>query len=300
MISPDEAYRHCLDITRNEAKNFYYGIRLLRPPQRKALSAIYALARRIDDIGDGPASTQEKLNKLTQMRSLLEIMPAGPASPAGAVGPSSPDDFVLPAEIADDAVLAGVAYASQQFPIPLDAFGDIITGCEWDNTATEYATIDDTVAYCRLVAGSVGRLSLGVFGSDDPAHCSQLADDLGVALQLTNILRDIAEDSAMGRIYLPQEDIQIFGCALDLSGPKSQVAELVLYEVKRTQEWFQRGFELLGHLDRRSRACVSAMSGIYYSLLRRISKRPEAVLEGRMSVPVWEKSMVAMRSLAGR
>jgi len=138
-----------------------------------------------------------------------------------------------------------------------------------------------------------------MFGCDTPELGPVLADDLGVALQLTNILRDIKEDAEMGRVYLPAEDIAKFDCAADLSGPRENVAELVLFEADRAEEWFERGFELLWHLDRRSRACVSAMSGIYFRLLRHIRKRPEAVMDGRMSVPAWEKSWVAARSLAG-
>ena len=149
------------------------------------------------------------------------------------------------------------------------------------------------------MAGSVGRLSLGVFGSDAPDITPKIADDLGVALQLTNILRDIVEDADMGRVYLPAKDIAKFECAPDLSGPRENVGELVMFESERALEWFEKGFELLGHLDRRSRACVSAMSGIYFRLLRRIRQNPAAVLDGRMSLPAWEKSLVAARSLAG-
>ena len=290
MLTPDAAFERCMAITQREAKNFYYGIRLLRPPKRRAMAALYAFARYIDDIGDGDAPPEVKLSQLASLREItLETAGVG----------SGTETHRLPAPADLEAITAGVAYAAREFPIPVEAFEEIIAGCEEDSRQTSYATIDDTVRYCRLVAGSVGRLSLGVFGSDAPDITPKIADDLGVALQLTNILRDIVEDADMGRVYLPSEDIAKFECAPDLSGPRENVGELVMFESERALEWFDKGFELLGHLDRRSRACVSAMSGIYFRLLRRIRQNPAAVLDGRMSLPAWEKSLVATRSLAG-
>lgn len=290
MLTPETAFERCMAITRREAKNFYYGIRLLRPPKRQAMAALYAFARYIDDIGDGNAPPEVKLSQLASLREItLEIAGIG----------NGAEHHGLPAPADLEAIIAGVAYASREFPIPVEAFEEIIAGCEEDSRQTSYQTIDDTVRYCRLVAGSVGRLSLGVFGSDAPDITPKIADDLGVALQLTNILRDIVEDADMGRVYLPAEDIAKFECAPDLSGPRENVGELVMFESERALEWFDKGFELLSHLDRRSRACVSAMSGIYFRLLRRIRQNPAAVLDGRMSLPAWEKSLVAARSLAG-
>ena len=290
MLTPEAAFERCMAITQREAKNFYYGIRLLRPPKRRAMAALYAFARYIDDIGDGNDPPEAKLSQLASLREItLEIAGVG----------SGTEPHRLPAQDDLEAIIAGVIYAAREFPIPVEAFEEIIAGCEEDSRQTSYQTIDDTVRYCRLVAGSVGRLSLGVFGSDAPDITPKIADDLGVALQLTNILRDIVEDADMGRVYLPAEDIAKFECAPDLSGPRENVGELVMFESERALEWFEKGFELLGHLDRRSRACVSAMSGIYFRLLRRIRQNPAAVLDGRMSLPAWEKSLVAARSLAG-
>ena len=338
MLTPDAAFERCMAITQREAKNFYYGIRLLRPPKRRAMAALYAFARYIDDIGDGDAPPEVKLSQLAGLREItLEIAGVGGGAVGGGgdVGGGVARDGdsevgVVESELEDggsearrdkgteasekakvseprrlpaqddlEAITAGVAYAAREFPIPVEAFEEIIAGCEEDSRQTSYQTIDDTVRYCRLVAGSVGRLSLGVFGSDAPDITPKIADDLGVALQLTNILRDIVEDADMGRVYLPAEDIAKFECAPDLSGPRENVGELVMFESERALEWFEKGFELLGHLDRRSRACVSAMSGIYFRLLRRIRQNPAAVLDGRMSLPAWEKSLVAARSLAG-
>jgi phytoene synthase len=158
-----------------------------------------------------------------------------------------------------------------------------------------YETFDDLVVYCRRVAGSIGRLSLGVFGARDPGRAGDLGDDLGVALQLTNILRDLREDWAEGRVYLPREDLERFGVE-----PPAFSAELVRFEAARAQEWFERGLGLLPLLDRPAAASVSAMAGIYRRLLVRIEVQPELVLEGpRLSLPAREKAWVAARSLAG-
>jgi phytoene synthase len=276
-VNVELAYTRCEEITRREAKNFSYGIRLLAPPERRAMSALYALARRIDDIGDGDLPAADKLVALARVRAELDRADT----------------------TSDDPVLAAVADAAARYPIPMDAFGELIDGCELDVRGTSYETIDDLVGYCRLVAGSVGRLSLGVFGSSDPVAAVPRADALGVALQLTNILRDVVEDRGMGRVYLPAADARRLGCAPDLSGPPDALAALVGAECAHARGWFAEGRRLLPLLDRRSRACVATMAGIYARLLARIERDPAAVTRGRVSVPAWEKAWVAAAGIAG-
>ncbi len=276
----EDAYRRCEAITRAEARNFSYGIRLLPPPKRRAMSALYALARRIDDIGDGSEAPDKKLAELARVRKEVAAACSGAAP--------------------DDPVLVALADTARRYPIPVSALDELIDGCEQDVHGTRYETIDELVAYCRRVAGTVGRLSLAVFGTSDPATAEPLADALGVALQLTNICRDIVEDrDRMGRVYLPREDSERFGCRPDLTGPEDAVVGVVLYESARAQRWYEEGLRLLPMLDRRSRACTAAMAGIYLRLLDRIRRDPAAVLRGRVSVPAWEKAVVAARSLSG-
>jgi 15-cis-phytoene synthase len=282
-VDVQAAYRHCEGVTRSRARNFYYGIRLLPPVKRGPLSAVYAFARRVDDIGDGPLEPQDKLDRLATARAELAQL-----------------------DRHHDPVLVALADASRRFPIPLKAFGELIEGVEMDVRGTSYPTFDDLAHYCRCVAGSIGRLSLGVFGSSEPHAAPVLADKLGIAMQLTNILRDLREDADDGRVYLPKEDLVRFGLDGELAalGSRDRVPDgftrLVGFQVARAQRFYAEGLRLLPLLDRRSAACVSAMAGIYRELLGRISRRPEAVLRERVSLTTWQKARIAAGSLVWR
>jgi phytoene synthase len=276
-----EAYLRCEEITTAEARNFSYGIKLLPAPKRRAMCTLYALARRIDDIGDGDRSAPDKFIALTEVRKEVAAL-AGEDRYRG-----------------DDPVLAALADVALHFPIPLSAFDELIDGCEMDVHGAGYRTFDDLVGYCRRVAGTIGRLSLGVYGCAEPDRAEPLADALGVALQITNILRDIVEDrDQMGRVYLPVEDIERFGVTADLRGPLDGMMALITFEAGRAEEWYEQGLALLPMLDWRSRACTAAMAGIYRRLLVRIQRDPAGVLGGRMSLPGREKAAVAVRALA--
>jgi 15-cis-phytoene synthase len=270
--------RHCEEVTRTRARNFFYGIRLLPPDKRIAMCAVYALARRIDDIGDGDLPRQSKLAALDGERRALAAIDERP----------------------DDPVLTAVADASRRFPLPLDAFEQLIDGVEMDVRGVRYERFDELALYCRCVAGSIGRLCLAIFGSTDSGAASGPAEELGVAMQLTNILRDVQEDREVGRVYLPEEDLRRFGCEEGLlDAPPVAVDTLLRFEVGRARETFERGLRVLPYLDARSRSCVLAMSGIYRRLLDRIERDPASVLRQRVSLPAWEKAWVAARSLTG-
>jgi phytoene synthase len=283
-----DAYAECERITWTQARNFAYGIRLLPPAKRRGLAVIYAFARRIDDIGDGTLPPERKIADLAAARSsVLDLNPDGSDSNGG------------------DPVLFALADVARNFPVPMAAFGELIDGCVADVKGTSYQTFEDLLYYCRCVAGSVGRLSLGIFGTraslggGSTEHASELADSLGLALQLTNILRDILEDYGNGRVYLPAEDLAKFD--LDLADPDpQQFAKLVEFEVDRARDLYATGLRLLAMLDRRSAACTGAMAGIYRGLLDRIAADPAAVLRGRMSLSGKQKAVVAARALAGR
>lgn len=301
------AYAACEEITRREARNFSYGIRLLPAPKRAALSAVYALARRIDDIGDGDfdppggaavVSFAQKAAALAEVRASVQTMRE-----------QTPDPF--------DPVLVGVTDAARRYPIPLGAFEELVDGVEADarmdhaaeqlgEAARPHATFDDMTVYCRQVAGSVGRLCLGIFGSRPDEHAAEYADRLGIALQQTNILRDIREDLRNGRVYLPTEELARFGVELRLDAagalddPDGALAAYIRFAADRARGWYAEGLKLLPLLDRRSAACAGAMAGIYRRLLEDIAADPRSVYAQRRSLSGAQKIGVALRALAGR
>jgi len=272
-LAIEDAYRSCESLTRVRAANFYYGIRLLPAPKRRAMCAVYAFARQIDDIGDGDQAPDRKRALLAATRAELDR------------------------DGGSDARVA-LGDAERRFGLPRDALEELIAGVEMDVNGERYASFEELVVYCRNVAGSIGRLSLAIFGSTDPAAATPLADDLGVALQLTNILRDVREDLDGGRIYLPTADRDRFGCEDLFAASPDAFARLVRFEVERAEEWFDRGLGLLELIDARSASCVCAMAGIYRRILERIGEDPASVRVRRVTLPAWEKTWVALRSLA--
>jgi phytoene synthase len=308
----EAAYRHCEAVTRTEAANFYWGIRLLPSARRQAMSAVYAFARRVDDIGDGELPPEEKLRLLDLAARDLTGAEAGHASTAAAADP----------------VIVALADAHGRFSLPAGALGELIEGVRMDLEGVRYETFEQTVLYCRRVAGAIGRVCLAIFGLRDgvsaiPPQAEAMADDLGVALQLTNILRDVREDAGNGRVYLPVEDLRRFSLigageealaparlaavasAAERSGPEGEggeldrLAALVHFEADRARQWFDRGMGLAPLLDRRSAACLLAMAGIYRRLLERIAEDPRAAAGRRTSLPAAEKAWVAVRGMLG-
>jgi phytoene synthase len=275
VTSTAAAYAECRRISRAAGSTFYSGMKLLPAERRDAVFAIYALARRIDDVADGELESGVKLDELARIRAQL-----------ARIGES------------DDPVLVALAHAAARYPIPLEAFGDLVDGAEMDARGYAYETFADTELYGRRVAGSIGRLTLGVFETSDRARANVLAEELGVALQLTNILRDLREDVRIGRVYLPLEDRVRFDCVMEdgtIAGPADL---LVAFEAQRALDRFELGLTLVPLLDRRSAACVLAMAGSYRALLLRIAAHPQLVLDGRPSLRSWEKGLVLARSLA--
>ncbi len=285
----ERAYRGCEEITRREAANFFYGIRLLPRAKRQAMSAVYAFARRVDDIGDGSLPVERKLVALQAERARLDTVSHGLAHPSGNANGHAGGAL--------DPVMVALADACARFSLPVDALQHLVDGVELDVRGTRYDTFEELVVYCRHVAGSIGRLCVAIFGTTDAATADMLADDLGVAMQLTNILRDVREDKELGRVYLPAEDLQRFGVS-ELCADAA-VSELIRFEAARNREWFDRGLQLVGMLDARSASCVLAMTGIYRRILELIEQEPSEVMRRRISVPVWEKAWLAARSLTG-
>ena len=313
------AYHYCEAVTRREAANFYYGIRLLDRDRRRAMCAVYAFARRVDDIGDGTLEREEKLVRLGGEELALGAVEHGGASPARPPGAGS--------LAGGDPVMVALADALARFALPAGVLGELIEGVRMDVSGVTYETFEELVVYCRRVAGAIGRVCLAIFGvrggaAVDMAGAQALADDLGVALQLTNILRDVREDAQNGRVYLPAEDLRRYGllaaggegdapaqlAALGVAAAAGggdrqedleQLFALMRFEATRARAWFDRGLALGGLLDRRSAACVLAMAGIYRRLLDRIEADPERAFARRVSLPAREKAWVAARGMIG-
>lgn len=285
-MNVDSAYATCAAITRREARNFSYGIRLLPPVKRGALSAVYALARRIDDIGDGALPVPQKTQQLAATRRDIHRL----------------TDY-RGGRRDGDPVLIALADAAERLPIPVDAFDELIDGCEADVEGRRYDTFPQLLDYCRCVAGSVGRLSVGVYDPADMERARPLANTLGLALQLTNILRDVCEDRHAGRVYLPREDLDRFGCTFDLghdgglADPTDRFAALIRFEAERAERLYAEGLELLPLLDHRSAACTAAMAGIYQRLLVKLADDPGPVRRERRSLSTGGKLRVAARAI---
>lgn len=258
-----EAYAEVGRITRREARNFAWGIALLPGPKRRAIAALYAFARRVDDIADSGAPAAQRRRRLEESRTTVEALPA------------SPDG---------DAVLVALADAVVRYPIPRGALLDLVGGGLMDVERARYASWEELREYCRCVAGAVGLACTAVYGPGDPEAARPRALTLGLALQQINIMRDVAEDWGLGRVYLPQDELERFGVTEDdISAGRSsaQWRALMEHQDARAEALLAEGLELLRLLDRRSALCVRAFAGIYRGLLMQMRARGYDVFSSR-------------------
>ena len=273
------AYQECRQITRREARNFYYAFVLLPPAQRRAIYVAYAFCRFCDDAVDTEASTEEKLARLAQLRQLLEDCYRGRA---------------------ETQVFAGLAQVAQDFAIPQEYFVEVLNGMEADLVKRRYQNFEELRQYCYQVASAVGLICIHIFGfKDDRAYAH--AVDLGLAMQLTNISRDVKEDLEFGRIYLPQDELARFGCTEDdlrANQVNDAFRGLMQFQTQRAREYFHSGLMLLPYLSPRSRACAAALGNIYGKLLDRIEAADYDVFSQRVSLSTGEKLRVMATSWA--
>ena len=210
-------------------------------------------------------------------------------------------DRAMAGEVAGHPILPAFADTVRRYRIPPRYFHDLISGAEMDLTETRYATFERLHEYCYRVAGTVGLTCLHVFGFDDP-HASELAEQLGVAFQLTNIIRDVGADLALGRVYLPSEDLTRFGCSVaDLASGAAtpRVRALLRAEADRAWSFYAQGARLIQHIDRDSRAALWALTRIYSSLLARIEDRNFDVFSSRVRLSAAEKTRILVRARLG-
>ena len=273
MVTLTDAYKECRLITRREARNFYYAFLTLPAAKRRAIYAAYAFCRHCDDAVDEVASLDDKQAALQQLTARLDAAYRG-----------------LP----DGPVFTALAHTAQTYEIPQSYFQDLIRGVEMDLANNRYRTFEDLRLYCYRVASVVGLICLQIFGYSHP-KAREYAVDLGLAMQLTNILRDVQEDLARNRIYLPLEELQRFGYSeqqLKCEVRNNAQRRLIAFQVERAQSLFQSGAKLLPYLSPRSRACPAVLAAIYTRILRRISSNDYNVFGGRISLSGPEKLLV--------
>jgi phytoene synthase len=251
-----EAYAEVGRITRRAARNFSWGIVVLPRPKRQAVSALYAFARRVDDIADhSELAPGERRVLLEGCRASVETLA------------SSADG---------DPVLVALADAMARYPIPKKALLDLVAGGLMDVERSRYGSWAELREYCRCVAGAVGLACTAVYGPSDAAAAVPRAEAMGLALQQINIMRDVAEDWTLGRIYLPQDELARFGVAEeDIASGRTgaEWCNLMEHQAVRAEELLRQGLELLPLLDRRSALCVRAFAGIYRGLLLQMRAR---------------------------
>ena len=288
----DHAYAVCRGITRSAARNFYYAFLVLPREKRNALAAVYAFMRHSDDICDDPGlPLEEKHARLAQWLEELHQVLAGEAS--------------------DDPVLLALADAQRCFQIPPELFDQLVQGTAMDLPEREqggpgppiaYRTFDDLRAYCHYVASVVGLVCIRIFGYRDPA-AEPLAERTGLAFQLTNIIRDVKEDAAMGRVYLPEEDLARFDLSAAQLGNGFDPAALrpvLEMEAARAREFYRAAEQLLPLIDADSRPALWTLVEIYRRLLEKIAARGYDVFRERVRLSVPEKLHILSKGILRR
>ena len=287
------AYSVCRGITRASARNFYYAFLVLPKRKRQALCAVYAFMRRCDDIADDPTLTAaERRHKLDAWLDALHCSQQGQPS--------------------DDPILLALTDAQRRFTIPAGLLDELALGTAMDaidsdqqiseaspdagrpSLSVHYKTFDDLKLYCYRVASVVGLVCIHIFGYRDPA-AEPLAEQCGLAFQLTNIIRDVKEDASMGRVYLPEEDLEKFGLSstdLLLSPDSARLASLLAFEADRAREYYKAGDQLLSYISEDSQPALYVLVNIYRKLLGKIAERRYDVFTEKVSLTVSEKLRV--------
>lgn len=284
------AYGVCRHIARSAAKNFYYGFLVLPAPKRNALSAVYAFMRQADDISDDPSiPAEQRREKLEEWISALRRVVAGKPT--------------------DDPVLFALADSQKSYNIPLELLEKLVYGTAMDlprqgTTAKplagiavaqlQYDTFDQLHDYCYHVASVVGLICIRIFGYRDP-RAEKLAEQTGVAFQLTNIIRDVKEDAEMGRVYLPREDLARFGVEVSslTNGTAATSFRPVLeFEAERAREFYRAADDLLPLVDEESQPALWTLVEIYRRLLKRIAAHNYDVFSERVRLSTAEKLAV--------
>ena len=285
------AYAVCRGVARRSAKNFYYGFLVLPSDKRNAFCAVYAFMRHADDISDEPGFdiAQKKQRMSDWLEAAKEVFAGKPT---------------------DDPVLLALADTQSRFKIPIQLFEKLVYGTSLDLEipqaqgipAIVCRTFEELRQYCYFVASVVGLVSIRIFGYQD-AKAELLAEDCGLAFQLTNIIRDVKEDATLGRIYLPEEDLARFGISPDRlapenlhGGPQAPALKPVLeFEAERARRYYESAKWLMELVEEDSRAALWVLVEIYSRLLKKIAERNYDVFTERIQLSLWEKLKVLSR-----
>ncbi len=286
LAVPVAALRACREVTRRRARNFYYGLRLLPEPKRSALYAIYAWMRRADDLTDDPTLEETgRRERLERFRlQTVAAIHGDPPCAAAALG---------------DPVWEALAFAAQRFGLREEAFHEMLDGQLEDLDHRRYETFDELRAYCYRVASTVGLVCIEVWGYDDQ-QAPGLAVDRGIAFQLTNILRDLAQDIDAGRIYLPMEDFRRHRLQPNELRRWSRPADCEAFlaeQFDRAVKHYERsrGLEMMISPDCRS--TLWAMTAIYRQLLEKARRHPGQLMQGpRLRLTSWAKAGIALKA----
>ena len=273
MVQLKDAYEECRLITKREAKNFFYAFVTLPAEKRRAIYAAYAFCRHCDDAVDRSASPESKVEALSSLSAQLDA--AYKNRPNGAV-------FIA------------LAHSVQTYNIPQSYFQDVINGVEMDLTKHRYETFEELRLYCYRVASVVGLICLEIFGYRDP-RAREYAIDLGLAMQMTNILRDVQEDMERDRVYLPQDEMKRYGYSEEelLKEVRNDTQKrFMAFQVDRAQKLFRSGARLLPYLSIRSRGCPAVLAKVYMRILSRIEANDYNVFDGRISLSSREKLLI--------
>ena len=279
--------RLCQDVTRSAAKNFYYGLRLLPEPKRSAMFALYAYMRQVDDIADREdgRSSAERSVELDRWREQTHAVLAGTGDAMFTQEPPT----VWPA----------FADLVARYRIPVEIFEAAIAGQQQDLEPAEFTTFAELHQYCYRVAGVVGLASLHVWGYEGGGATEQMALALGVAFQITNILRDLREDASRGRVYLPTEDLAAAGMSVsDLKNGRGGAAfeRLMRFEIDRAETHYALAKGLETRITPSCRPTLIAMTEIYRRLLDKVSASPQTVLRKRVSLSTLSKLRIGWRA----
>jgi phytoene synthase len=277
-----ESHEYCRRLTRQAARNFYFGLKLLPDQARRDMFALYAWMRLIDDIADDAdhGSTQDRLAKLDVWQRDTHCAAAG--------------------ETLDGEIWPAFTEMVRRRNVPLRVFDDAIEGQRQDLQPQPMRTFADLHEYCYRVAGTVGLASIYIWGFEGGEETEQLSISRGVALQLTNILRDLKEDADRGRVYLPEDELERAGLTLtDLQSGSPRFADFMRHQIDRAESYYENSAGLESRITPECRATLSTMTEIYHRLLAKIATDPAAVLRRRVSLSIWSKARIAWRANRG-